>query len=188
MSQALLQVAEKIQAKLSAGVDAARSRLADRNLRRSESDTKDRKAARTLLESSKKKRRRKSQKKRVYEQNWFQAIGLASLLAIVATLVYVAFRFPPNAKKLFDQALTSMESGDWDTKLQAREGPIKTYLDNFPDSDTVEGKQMRDWAEEVDRKQRERSLLRRKKAGFAPENDAEKEARDAFDSEAKSRF
>ena len=98
VSQALLQVAEKIQAQSSAGVDAVRSRFGDRNAARTGTDTKDRKAARTLLETSSKKKRRKSQKKRVYEQAWFQAIGLAGMLAIIATIIYVAFR-PPSAEK-----------------------------------------------------------------------------------------
>ncbi|HEV8060824.1 MAG TPA: serine/threonine-protein kinase [Gemmataceae bacterium] len=182
VSEALLQVAEKIQAQSSAGVDAARSRLADRNLRRSGPDTEDRKAARTLLETSKRKKRRKSQKKRVFEEAWFQAIGLASLLAIVATLVYVAFR-APSEKKLFEQVLKSVEAEDTQAEIRA----IKEFKRYYPDSTTPEAEQVRRLAGEMDMKQREKSLLKRRKT-ISADNDAETAAREAFGFEEKADF
>jgi serine/threonine protein kinase len=187
VSQALLQVAEKIQAQSSAGVDAARSRLGDRNAGRSGSDTKDRKAARTLLETSNKKKRRKSRKKRVFEQAWFQALGLASMLAVIATLIYVAFR-PPNEKALFEQVLTAMESPEPDARLKARNGPIKQFLRYYASSRTPQAEQVQHWADEIDIFQRERTLANRERANMLPESPAEAAARDALRFELKPDF
>ena len=164
-------------------VDAARARLGDRTLSRSESDTKDRKAARTLLEPSRRKKRRKSQKKRVYEQAWFQAIGLASLLIVVATLVYVAFR-TPNEKVVFDKILKSEKAGDLEAELEA----IKQYLRLFGNSGTPQADQVSPNGRRHLHAAREKSLIKRKNANFPPDGDAEKEARKAFDLEDKFEF
>jgi serine/threonine-protein kinase len=192
VSQALLQVAEKIQAQSSAGVDAAKARLADRNAARVTSDSKDRKAARTLLKSSEKKKRRKKRKLQVYEQGWFQAIGLAGMLAVVASLIYVAFR-PPSHKQLFDQALKIMEKDDFGAWLEARkDGPIKQYLRNYGDSPPrgaeAEAAEVRQWADKIDVIQREKTLVNRKKAGFEPEDATEGLAREALDAESRAEF
>lgn len=188
VSQALLQVAEKIQAQSSAGVDAAKARLADRNAKRIDPDAKDRKAARTLLKSSEKKKRRKQRKKRVFEQGWFQAIGLAGLLAIVATLIYVAFR-PPSPKKLFGESLKVMETGSFEEKFAARkDGPIKKYLRYHSDKQTSELEQVQQWADEIDVTQRERTLANRKKADLTPDSVTEGLAREALDAESKVDF
>ncbi len=185
VSQALLQVAEKIQAQSSAGVDAAKARLADRKSVRSGVDAKDRDVAKELRRSSQRKgKRSKNKQKRVFEQSWFQALGLAGMLAVVATLVYVAFR-PPSSTTLFEKARKGMSADEFDAKLRARSGPIEQFLRLYGKEDTAEAEQVQRWADEVDITQREKTLANRAKASMAPENDAEKEAREALTAEDK---
>ena len=180
VSTALLQVAEKIQAQSSAGVDAVRTRVGDRKSVRSTTDTKDRKAARTLLENTGKKKRKKSQKKRVYEQPWFQAIGLASMLAAIAAIVYVAFQ-KPKEDVLFQQVQKEVESGDYYSKLKAKkDGPIYQYLRYYGKSGTYKADQVQGWADDIDVSQLERALANPK---WPTENDAEKTAQRAWSSE-----
>src|SRR5438552_7269509 len=60
VAEALGQVAEKVQAQRSAGVDVARARIVDRStLRNASLDETDRQAARTILTSMRKKRKRR---------------------------------------------------------------------------------------------------------------------------------
>jgi eukaryotic-like serine/threonine-protein kinase len=186
VSQALLQVAEKIQAQSSAGVDAAKARLADRGAGRSEVAPEDRNVARTLRRSADKKRRGKSKKKRVFEQSWFQAIGLAGMLAIIGTMIYVAFR-PPASKGLYDQSLKIMTTGDWDAKLRARrDGPISQFLRYYGKSETPEADQVHEWADEIDILQREKAL--EKKNPFKQDNEAEVAAKKALAEEDSADF
>src|SRR5439155_13788190 len=99
VGKALDQVAEKIAAQQSAGVDAARARIVDRGtLAASEIDDTDRGAARTLL-TSLRRGRRKRKGKPFYERNWFQAAGILVLLAGISAILYVVFR-PPTADEL----------------------------------------------------------------------------------------
>jgi eukaryotic-like serine/threonine-protein kinase len=180
VSKALLQVAEKVQAQSSAGVDAVRTRVGDRNSVRSKTDTKDRKAARTLLENTGKKKRKKSQKKRVYEQAWFQAIGLASMLVAILAVVYVTFQ-APKEDVLFQQVQKEMESGDYYSNLRAKkDGPIYQYLRYYGKSGTYKAEQVQNWADEIDVSYFEKALPNPK---WIAENDAEKTAQRAWASE-----
>ena len=158
-----------------AGVDAARARFADRNTVRSTPDTKDRKAARTLLENSHKEETPETDhQKRVYEQAWFQAIGLASMLAAIVALVYVAFSTPPE-KVLFAECRKVMEAGDWEAQVAARkDGPIRKFLKSYGNSGTPSSAQVHEWADGIDEEMRERSLVRRKSANLTPENEMPK--------------
>jgi tRNA A-37 threonylcarbamoyl transferase component Bud32 len=188
VSQALAQVAEKIQAQSSAGVDAAKARLADRNGVRPATDARDRQVARELRKSSQRKGKRgKSKQKRVFEQSWFQAVGLAGMLAVVAGLVYVAFRHP-SPRTLYDQARNVMASDDFEAKLRARSGPIAQFLKLYGKEDTAEAEQVHRWADEIDTTQREKTLANRKKANITADNDAEKEAREALEAEERVDF
>ena len=182
VSRALLQVAEKIQAQSSAGVDAAKTRLVDRKTTRSDVDEKDRQAARQLRKSSKKGKGRKSKQKRVFEQSWFQAVGLGGMLVLVATLVYVAFK-PQNADALYDKVRQAANAPDWESKLRARSGPIELFLRHYGKEDTPEAVEVHRLADEIDSTQREKALANRTKAGITPENDAERIARDALSDE-----
>ena len=185
VSTALLQVAEKIQAQSSAGVDAVRTRVGDRNSVRSKTDTKDRKAARTLLENTGKKKRKKSQKKRVYEQPWFQAIGLASMLAAIVTVVYIAFQ-KPKEDVLFQQVQKELESGDYYSNLRARkDGSIYQYLRYYGNSGTSNAERVKLWADDIGVAQLERALENPK---WPAESDAEKTAQRASFSEGAGDF
>ena len=129
----------------------------------------------------------KTRKKRVFEQSWFQALGLAGMLVVVATLVYVAFR-KPSPTALFEKVQKAMSSSDFDAKLRARSGPIEQFLRLYGKQDTAEGEQVQRWADEIDIAQREKTLANRMKAAMSPENDAEKQARDALMAEDKVEY
>ena len=171
------------------GVDAAKNcRLADRNSVRQSVDSKDRQAAKELHRASQRKGKRgKNKQKRVFEQSWFQALGLAGMLMIVSTLVYVAFR-QPTAHALFDKVSKVMRSDDFEAKLRARSGPIDQYLRLYGKEDTSEAEQVHRWADEIDVAQREKTLANRIKASMSPDNDAEKDAREALSFEDKIEY
>jgi serine/threonine-protein kinase len=188
VSQALLQVAEKIQAQSSAGVDAAKARLADRKSARSEGSSKDREAARELRRAAERKgKRRKSKQKRVFEEAWFQAVGLGGMLALVGILVYLSFR-APNSAVLYEKCKAIMDSNDRDAMLQARtDGPIKQYLRYFGTNDSPETEQVHQWVDEIDTAQREKTLINRKNLLKAA-SEGEEAARKALEAEAGSDF
>src|SRR5262249_52854563 len=92
VSAALNQVAEKVAAQQSAGVDAARTQIVERASKDTKVDKADKTAARTLLRG-----RRKRRTKPFYERGWFQAVAISTLLLAVAGVFYVAFFQPPDA-------------------------------------------------------------------------------------------
>jgi len=180
VADSLERVAEKVNAQSSAGVDAARARVGGRGADETTPDQDDRQAARTLLGATKKKKRRARKKKPAYEQVWVQAFGLIAMLASIGFFVFEQFK-PASAETLFAQAQRIMDSGDFDAKLQARKsGPIEQFLHSYGNTDTPLAKQMKQWADEIDVTQRERTLANRKHAGMAPESDFENGAQKAL--------
>ena len=183
VAQALYQVAEKVQAQSSAGVDAARARAGNIVSSKVSVDTEDRKAARSLLGAMRRRRRGRRTKKRFYEGKAIQAVGLLLLLSGVAFLIYRAFQ-PPDADVLFRQAQKAMDASEFDVKLRARkDGPIAEYLRHYSNSGTEQAGQVQRWADEIDVEQLEMSLPKRKRIGMEPDNDAEKHARRAMELE-----
>lgn len=118
------------------------------------------------------KGRRKKGEPAWYEQTAVQAAGLVAVLAGVAFLLWQSFK-PASADRLFAEARTLMESRneeDWD---KARDGPVEAYLTRFPQRDDDQARQLREWADLVDLKTRERQLNNRFKRNLTPEGEAE---------------
>jgi serine/threonine-protein kinase len=148
VGQALGQVAEKVAAQQSAGIDAARARIVDRDRIRGGADETDRHAARTVL-SSLKQGRRKRRQARFYEKAWFQAIGISALLLAMGGLLYFIFK-PVSADTLFGEAekmMASESSDDW-TRANADDGPIKAFLNRYPNDPRVG--QVKAWSDKAE--------------------------------------
>jgi serine/threonine-protein kinase len=178
VAMALNQVAEKVAAQQSAGMEAARARRANRpggNGALKDTD----KAARTLL-TSVYRGRRKRRSKPLYERAWFQAAGLSVLLLLIGGAVYLAFQ-PPSAAKLFAQAQRLMESNNPEQVELARKGPIKDYLQYYGNRSDPQTNQIRQWAERYEVALRELQLRNRLK--LPTEDEAERQARQALHSE-----
>jgi serine/threonine-protein kinase len=115
VAKALGQVAEKVAAQKSAGVEAVKTRAIDRPRGAAPVDDTDREAARTLREVvTGKKRKRKHRP--FYTRVWFQAVAILLLLAGMAGLLYLVFR-PPSADAQFahlQALLTSSDPDKWD--------------------------------------------------------------------------
>lgn len=183
VAHALNQVAEKVAAQQSAGIEAAKARRVHRSS--SSNDTTpdtDKKAARTLL-TGLHKGRRKRRTRPLYERGWFQAAGILFLLLAVAGLVYLIFA-PSSADRLFTEAQHLMERPDDRERVaQARNGPIKDYLYYYADRKDPQTEQMRRWADQYDVPLREQQLDKRYRVGLSPEDDAETHARRALKGE-----
>ncbi len=176
-------IQEKVEAQQSAGVDAVRRRLIDRAPGQKRADEEDKDAARTLM-TGKGRAKRKKTKKQIYEQVWFQAIGLLLGLGIVGTLLYLVFR-PPSADKLYQQAEKLMESGNSgdQVKAVAPDGPITQYLKHYRGRANAHTKQVQDWADQINIAEKERLLDRyiqkeRSKAlvRLSPDDETQKQA------------
>jgi hypothetical protein len=72
-----------------------------------------------------------------------------------------------------------MAAGTSDDWLQARDGPIQSFLRYYPERDDSEAKQMHAWADQVDVDQRERQLRNRMRMKITPDSDAERAAQSA---------
>jgi predicted Ser/Thr protein kinase len=179
VAEALGRVQEKALALQSAGVDLVRSRAGDRKPGRPRLEEEDKEAARTLLGKKKKRKKRGTP---FYQQTWFRAAILASLLAIVVGVIYFLVK-PASPETLYGRAFDLIATNDPDDLRAARDGPIATFLDRYWDRDDTQARQMRKWADEVDRKTREMQMYNRREARYAPEDDAEKHARFALEAE-----
>ncbi len=180
VSAALDQVAEKVAAQQSAGVEVARSRAVIRSGDAPIRDT-DTKTARTLL-TGMQRGRRKRRGKRLYEKVWFQAAAFSALLFVVVGVFYLVFR-PPRAEKLFAQAQRLMESKDPQLAAQARSGPIQDYLYYYGDRTDAPTRQIQEWADRYDVVLREQQLENRRRLKWSPEGEAEAHAQRALQSE-----
>jgi serine/threonine-protein kinase len=181
VSDALNQVAEKVAAQQSAGVDVARSRRrAEGGTRSGSMDETDRQVARSLL-ASKRRGRRKRRCKGVAENRWLQALVLLIMLGGVVALITVAMQ-PPSPAALFARAQSLMASGDPSKIDDARSGPIQEYLDRYPKREDEQARQIHDWADRYDTDLRERQLYNRRRL-LEADNEAESLARRALERE-----
>jgi serine/threonine-protein kinase len=188
VGSALDQVVQKVTAQRSAGVDAltstttAGARVATRTL-----VGEDREAARTLAQSLGKGR--KKRQKPFFQRTWVQALGIVLALAAVGTLIVIAVQ-PPSPDSLYDEAKRLMDSGDQAKKTRAREGPIAKYLQYHRKrmADTEQLQQVQAWADEMDTEQLERTLLKRMKQEWRPENEIEGTAQQAIRNEEAGEF
>jgi serine/threonine-protein kinase len=154
VAQTLERIEEKVQAQQSAGVDLVKSRMADRPRDLAEMDEEDKAAARTLL-GRKKKKKRKSGGVPFYYQIWFKAVVYSALLVGVGVVLFLAFK-PASPEALYEKAAKLMEDPDnWD---DARE-VVDEYLKRNKDRNDKQAKQMRDWADQIDRETQERRML-----------------------------
>jgi serine/threonine-protein kinase len=177
VSDALNQVAEKVAAQQSAGVDAARSRRGDANTRSRRIDPTDRQAARSLL-ASKRRGRRKRRNQGMAGARWLQAGVLLLMLGGIVAIIVKAMQ-PPTAEALFASAERLMASGKID---DARSGPIAEYLKRYGDRQDEQAQQIHEWADQYDTDVKERQLYNRRKL-FDAESEGEAAARHALESE-----
>jgi hypothetical protein len=92
--------------------------------------------------------------------------------------LYAVFR-APSAEVLFAQAQRLMEAKTQDAAAQARNGPIKDYLDNYGDRTDAQARQIREWADRYDVALRELQMDKRQRLKLSPDGEAETQARRA---------
>ncbi len=183
VGQSLNRVVEKVSALESAGADVAKTRVMTHATERTSiEDVKDKKAARTLLTGL--QTRRKRREKPVYQKTWFRACALsAGLLVVVAVIAWVLW--PRSAEQLFQEAQKLMTAGDHESRAKAREGPIRSYLDRFPDRNDEQARQMNRWADEADVQALLQAWAKRRASGLFPshQDEGEKLYRQAVEAE-----
>jgi serine/threonine-protein kinase len=185
-------IQEKVEAQLSAGVDAVRSRRIDRPRGERKGDETDREAARTL-KFGKKKTKRKSQAPPFYERAWFVGLGLFGVLLALGTFCYFAFLAPTSMDRLHAQAKRLMETNDaakWD---EALEGPLHEFEVHYPAATGDKADQMRRWAADAQYRRclelvKKHLQRRRELKVHNPSDDEEKIAFDAAGAEEKGDF
>jgi eukaryotic-like serine/threonine-protein kinase len=161
VSEVLGSIAEKVKAQQSAGVDAARKRMADRLHGEARPDEGDKAAARLLLAGKFKVKRRKKVKP-LHQRKWFQVVGISGLL-LVAIGLLVWGVMPPSAEKLYARTERLM-AGTPDEHDEALEKPITQYRRLYPDDPNEARKnQMQAWSDQVESEQRERQLEKKAK-------------------------
>jgi serine/threonine-protein kinase len=135
VSQVLGSIAEKVAAQQSAGVDAVRKRMADRQPGQAKLGEEDKETAKLLLTGKFKVKRRKKVKP-LMQRKWFQALSLSGLLVLaIAALVWGVM--PPGADKVyarFDAAAAGFQSDNYD---DARKYGLN-FLTRFPDDPRAE--------------------------------------------------
>jgi serine/threonine-protein kinase len=144
VAHTLTTIQEKVEAQLSAGVDAVRSRRIDRPRGERKGDETDREAARTL-QSGKRKAKRKIQTPRFYERAWFMAVGVLAVLLALGTFSYFAFFAPSSIDRLHAQAKRLMDTDDpakWDEALA---GPLHQFETHYSNATGDKADQMRRW-------------------------------------------
>jgi serine/threonine-protein kinase len=154
VSDALGQIKEKVEAQLSAGVEAVKTRIKDRATTDMELDALDKAAARTLL-GRKKKAKKKARGAPFYSRVWFKAVVLSVMLVGLEWLI-VLLNKPTPAKDLLKETKALMADDKWQ---EARDGPIQKFLQNYPDDTDEVAQQMRAFADDVDAREQERLLL-----------------------------
>src|SRR5205085_11420355 len=123
VGKALAEVLEKVEARQSAGVEAARNQTAD---------VEDRAAARSLLGEKKKKKKKEPVKVPWHQKTWPKAVGLLLALAGVLLAGWLVLR-PASADSLYQRINKSMESNDpqkWKS-ANSDKGPIREYLKHY---------------------------------------------------------
>jgi serine/threonine-protein kinase len=183
--QALDQVAEKVAAQRSAGVDAVAGKIGDHTTKKLRADKTDRETARALA-SSLRGERGKRYGKPIYEQGWVQALGILVLLGGLAGIFYKVFLEKPPPEQLYREAEKVMQKKDIDAWLTARDekGPIGKFLKYYGNQGTEEAAQVQRWADTIDWSQKERALYKRRNV-MQSDGPSEQRARDALDHEER---
>jgi eukaryotic-like serine/threonine-protein kinase len=180
VGEALDRIKEKVEAQRSAGIDVVKGRASERP----RLDDEDKEAARTLLGKTKKKKRKGPP---FYQQIWFKAAVYAALLVAVGTVFYLVFLKKPSPETLLERAQRE-NSGDLDERVGSRKnGAIAQFLQYYPDHEKA--KEVRGWADEIDRDKVEQDILRRMRGDVNVGVDADEErARDAIKKEESGKL
>lgn len=183
VAEALMNIKDKVEAQISAGVEKARSRIADRTpgAHQAVADAVDKEAARTLLGKKKKKSKIKNRLP-FYRHGWFVVLAAVLLIAFFVGALYLAFR-PASPDKLYAQAEQLMEKNtpeDWD---DAKRGPIADYLRHYGQLPGEQTAKIRQWKDQIEVAECDRMTTRyverkRNKSSLLPvaNSDAEKDA------------
>ncbi len=187
VGKALLEVKEKVQTQLSAGVDTAKKRRVDRTTRDHVLDDTDKDAARALLGKKKKKKKKTA----FYQKGWFTVSAVALIVLGLVAGIYVVFLQAPSADRLYKEAEAVMKSKKLDEQRAARkaDGPISEFLYYHPND--ARAAQVQKWADQIDAEETENALLNRRRTGFkVPESEAKADeaAREALDLEEMGRL
>jgi serine/threonine-protein kinase len=160
VSQVLGSIAEKVTAQQSAGVDAAKKRMADRLQGDPRPDQDEKQTARLLLDGKFRVKRRKKVKP-IFQRKWFQAVALICLLAVASGLLVWGTR-PRSADKLYADAQQLMLSDNPEQHAEALETPIRKYFQFYPnDSNSERAEQMRAWSDQAEAEERKQQLITR---------------------------
>jgi serine/threonine-protein kinase len=130
VSQVLGSIAEKVAAQQSAGVDAAKKRMADRSQGDTRPDQNEKQTARLLLDGKFKVKRRKKVKP-VFQRKWFQAVALSGLL-LLAGGALVWGLLPPGPDKVYAKVVELTQTYDPETADDALK-QIGIFKARFPD-------------------------------------------------------
>jgi serine/threonine-protein kinase len=184
----LQAVKEKVEAQLSAGVDAAKKRRIDKSTRDVALDDTDKDAARQLLGKKKKKKKKADP---FYRKGWFTIAALGGVVLALVAGVYVVFIKAPDPDRLYGQAEAIMKAGRFDEQRTARKegGPIADFLYYHPTH--PKASQVQQWADRIDAEDTETALLSRRRVGMkAPEKEEKVDtaAREALDLEELGRL
>jgi serine/threonine-protein kinase len=144
---ALGKIQEKVEAQLSAGVEAAKQRVIDRPRGDAPPDETDREMARTLLVGKGKKKRRIKRQK-FYEKGWFVIAGLFALFGALGLALFLVLR-PPPPEKFYEDAEKLMKSSSYDDHATALEQPIKKYLRYYGDRPGEQTEQVKKWKDQA---------------------------------------
>jgi len=141
VGNALERVQEKAEAQQSAGVDAVRSRLIDRQPGdKILTDETDREAARTLLGAGK-KRKKKSQAVPLLQRTWVKAAGILLLLAAIGVVFWLVFK-PPSAETLYAK-IEKRLAADTPEGRRAAFGLVQEYLMRYGTRDDERTRRVR---------------------------------------------
>jgi len=172
VERSLGEIAEKVAAQRSAGVDVVSARKIDLPRKLRLQDEADREAARVLKEATtRKKIKRRSRP--IYERGWFLTVAIAGVLGVMSWFTWFFFLRPPSPDELYRKAHALMEMNRTD---EARDGPIKVFLDRYKDRDDAQAAEMHAWADRIDLDVRELQLHKIMKLGRPAEDDAEQAA------------
>ncbi len=172
VARSLGEIAEKVAAQRSAGVDVVNARKVDLPRKFRLRDEADREAARVLKEAAtRKKMKRRSRP--IYERGWFLSVAVATVLGVMSWFTWYFFLRPPSPDELHHQAQVLMEKSRTD---EARDGPIKEFLERYRNRDDAQAAEMRGWADRIDLEVRELQLHKIMKLGRPAEDEAEQAA------------
>jgi serine/threonine-protein kinase len=158
VARSLEQVAEKVAAQQSAGVDVVKPGAGVKVRARTDDET-DKETARALRRAVSGKKAKKRRGPPFYQTLWFKATGLGLLLLLVLA-VLIALMQPPSAEKLYNKAgdlMLSADREDW-FAANADDGPLKKYLRHYGKRDDERTKEIRAWVLKADAAEAERRL------------------------------